>query len=170
MAYDGWRVVDGGWVPTTTTLVVESYPSLRKNHKKGRKIHKKTRAEAKRAKISAFNAETKAELKLQRRLTAKVIDKSRKTKRRLKNTESGLRTPVEEYDACNEADCLDFTIGMEKYEKEQEREQERATRNWVFVHRWSELAEEYGFKLAYQMLEDERLDRLWQADGDVCPI
>tara|TARA_A100001015_G_scaffold319819_1_gene444017 strand:+ start:307 stop:801 length:495 start_codon:yes stop_codon:yes gene_type:complete len=154
MAYDGWRVAHGRWVPTTSSLVVESYPSLRRNDKKSRKIHKKTRAEAKRAKISAFNAETKEALKLQRRLTAKVIDKSRKTKRRLKNTESGLRTPAEEYDACNEADCLDFTIGMEKYEKEQERrwvEQER---------RWVEHAEEYGFKLANQMFADER--ELWR--------
>ena len=143
MAYDGWRVSHGGWVPTTATLVVESYPSLRRNDKKSRKI-RKTRAEAKRTKISEFNAETKEALKLQRRLTAKVIDKSRKTKRRLKNMESGLRTPAEEYDACNEADCVDFTIGMEKYEKEQER-------------RWVEHAEEYGFKLAHQMCGWERV-------------
>lgn len=121
MAFDGWREFQGGWVWTTSTLVVESYPSLRRNDKKSRNIHKKIRPEAKCAKISAFNAKTKAELKLQRRLTAKAIDKSRNTKRRLKRWEAGLRTPEQEYDACNEAVCLDDTMGMENHEKEQER-------------------------------------------------
>ena len=174
MAYDGWRVSHGGWVPTTSTLVVESYPSLRRNHKKGRKIHK-SRSEAKRAKIRAFNSETKAAVKLERRLTAKIIDKSRAMKRRLKNMESGLMTPAEEYDASNEADCVDCEIGQEKWDQKQqekEKQKQEGQKEWAKRRkereRWVELAKEYGFKLAHQMLADERLVRLWQADGDVC--
>ena len=173
MAYNGWRVVDGGWVPTTATLVVESYPSLRRNHKKGRKIHK-SRSEAKSAKIRAFNAETKAAVKLERRLTAKIIDKSRKTKRRLKNMESGIRTPMEENDASNEADYVLCVIGEEEQkhkEDEKEKQKQEGQKEWAKRRkereRWVELAKEYGFKLAHQMLEDEMLVGLWQADGDV---
>ena len=161
-------------MPTTATLVVESYPSLRKNHKKDRKIHK-SRSEAKSAKIRAFNAETKAAVKLERRFTAKVIDKSRKTKRRLKNMESGLMTPAEEYQACNEADCVLCEIGEEKQkqkEDEEEKQKQEGQKEWAKRRkereRWVELAKEYGFKLAHQMLADERLVGLWQADGDVC--
>ena len=169
MAYNGWRVVDGGWVPTTATLVVESYPSLRKNHKKDRKIHK-SRSEAKSAKIRALNAETKAALKFKRRLTAKVIDKSRKTKRRLKNMESGLMTPWEEYQACNEADCVLCEIEEEKQkqkEDEEEKQKQEGQKEWAKRRkerkRWVELVKDYGFKLAHQMLADEKEEE----DGDV---
>ena len=64
-----------------------------------------------------YNAQSKADLKIQRRQAKKTIDKSRDRKRKLKSTEAGFRTPMEEDDARNEADGLDFIIGMEKYEK-----------------------------------------------------
>lgn len=118
----------------------EYYPSLRRNNKNGRKI-RKTRDETKRVKIRAFNAETKAALKLQRRITDKMIDKNRHLKRRLKNMESGIRTPMEELWAYHEAESVSNEIEMEKYEKKREK-------------RWVELAEDYGFKLAYKMLID----------------
>ena len=98
-----------------STLIVESYPSFNANHKKDKK-QTKTRSAAKLAKIAKFNAQDKANLKAQRRLVQKTIDKSRDRKRKLKATEAGFRTPMEEDDARNEADCVDFTIGMEKYE------------------------------------------------------
>ena len=172
MAYDGWRVAHGRWVPTTATLVVESYPSLRRNHKKGRKIHK-SRSEAKSSKIRAFNAETKAAVKLERRLTAKVIDKSRAMKRRLKNMESGLMTPAEEYDASNEADCVDCEIGEEKQkqkEDEEEKQKQEGQKEWAKRRKqrklWVELVKEHGFKLAHQMLEDEELIKCWKMRGE----
>ena len=175
MAYDGWRVAHGRWVPTTATLVVESYPSLRRNHKNDKK-KSKTRSAAKLANIRAFNAETKAALKLERRLTAKVIDKSRKTKRRLKNMESGLRTPAEEYQACNEADFVVCEIGEEKQkqkEDEEEKQKQEGQKEWAKRRkerkRWVELAKDYGFKLAHQMLADEKEeddDVFYNSDGE----
>ena len=100
-------------------LVMEQYPTFNENHKK--KTKSTTRMQAKLAKISKWGAQAKVELKKERKRNQKIIDKSRNTKRLLKNMESGLKTPAQERDASNEADCVDFTIGMEKYEKEQER-------------------------------------------------
>ena len=98
-----------------STLVVDSYPSFNANHKNDKK-RTKTRSAAKLAKIAKFNAQNKANLKLERRLSKKTIDKSRDRKRKLKSTEAGFRTPMEEDAALNEAECVEFTIGMEKYE------------------------------------------------------
>ena len=77
-----------------STLVVESYHSFNANHKKDKK-QTKTRSAAKLAKIAKFNAQDKANLKAQRRLAQKTIDKSRDRKRRLKATEAGLMDPDE---------------------------------------------------------------------------
>ena len=77
-----------------STLIVESYPSFNANHKKDKK-KTKTRSAAKLAKIAKFNAQDKANLKAQRRLAQKTIDKSRDRKRRLKATEAGLMDPDE---------------------------------------------------------------------------
>lgn len=77
-----------------STLIVESYPSFNANHKKDKK-QTKTRSAAKLAKISMFNAKDKANLKAQRRLAKKTIDKSRNLKRKLKSTEAGVRDPDE---------------------------------------------------------------------------
>lgn len=99
--------------------VDESYSALRANHKKD-KTRSKSRVAKKHAKISKFNADSKVKLKQDRIQEDKKITKSRSTKRRLKRMECGIKTPMEEDDACNEADCVDFTIGMEKYEREYE--------------------------------------------------
>ena len=77
-----------------STLIVESYPSFNANHKKDKK-QTKTRSAAKLAKIAKFNAQDKANLKAQRRLAQKTIDKSRDRKRKLKATEAGVRDPDE---------------------------------------------------------------------------
>ena len=78
-----------------STLIVESYPSFNANHKKYKK-QTKTRSAAKLAKIAMFNAaQDKANLKAQRRLAQKTIDKSRNLKRKLKATEAGLMDPEE---------------------------------------------------------------------------
>ena len=98
-------------------LVMEQYPAFNENHKK--KTKTTTRMEAKLAKIGKWGAQAKVELKRQRRRNQKMIDKSRETKRRLKNIESGVKTPAEEYDACIEAECVEDTMGMENYEKKQ---------------------------------------------------
>ena len=70
---------------------------------------------------------------------------------------------MEEYDACNEADCVLCEIGeeeREKKEEEEEKQKQEGQEEWAKRRkereRWVELAKEYGFKLAYQMLEDER--------------
>ena len=117
MAYDGWRVAHGRWVPTTSTLVVEPYPSLRRKHKNDKKRSSKTRVAKKLAKITKFRPHTKVQIKFERNQVSKKITKSRTTKRRLKSMECGVKTPEEECDASNEADCVDFTIGMENYER-----------------------------------------------------
>ena len=96
-------------------LVMEQYPTFNENHKK--KTKTSTRMEAKLAKIGKWGAQAKVELKRQRRRNQKMIDKSRETKRRLKNIESGVKTPAEEYDACIEAECVEDTMGMENHEK-----------------------------------------------------
>ena len=98
-------------------LVMEQYPTFSENYKK--KTKSTTRMEAKLAKIGKWGAQAKVDLKKERRRKKKIIDKSRDTKRRLKRMESGLKTPAQEYDACNEADCLDDTMGMENHKKEQ---------------------------------------------------
>ena len=98
-------------------LVMEQYPAFNENHKK--KTKTTTRIDAKLAKIGKWGAQAKVELKRQRRRNQKMIDKSRETKRRLKNIESGVKTPAEEYDACIEAECVEDTMGMENYEKKQ---------------------------------------------------
>ncbi len=102
-----------------SSLVMEQYPTFNENHKK--KTKPTTRMEAKLAKIGKWGAQAKVDLKKERRRNQKIIDKSRNTKRRLKNTELGLKTPAQEYDALIEAKCVDDTMGMENYEKEQER-------------------------------------------------
>ena len=89
MAQTGWRVAHGRWVPTTATLVVETYPSFNANHKNDKK-QSKTRAAAKLAKIAKFNAQDKASLRIQRRKAQKEISKSRNRKRNLKSTEAGI--------------------------------------------------------------------------------
>ena len=102
-----------------SSLVMEQYPTFNENHKK--KTKPTTRMEAKLAKIGKWGAQAKVDLKKERRRNQKIIDKSRNTKRRLKNTELGLKTTAQEYDALIEAKCVDDTMGMENYEKEQER-------------------------------------------------
>ena len=96
--------------------VDDSYPALRANHKSEKK-HPKSRVGMKNGKMLKLNAELKVKVKLDRIQYDKKITKSRSTKRRLKRMECGIKTPMEEGDACNEADCVDFTIGMEKYER-----------------------------------------------------
>ena len=89
MAQTGWRMAHGAWWPTTSTLVVETYPSFNANHKNDKK-QSKTRAAAKLAKIAKFNAQDKASLRIQRKKAQKEISKSRNRKRNLKSTEAGI--------------------------------------------------------------------------------
>ena len=89
MAQTGWRMADGAWWPTTSTLVVDTYPSFNANHKNDKK-QSKTRAAAKLAKIAKFNAQDKASLRIQRKKAQKEISKSRNRKRNLKSTEAGI--------------------------------------------------------------------------------
>ena len=113
-------------------LVMEQYPAFNENHKK--KTKSTTRMEAKLAKIGKWGAQAKVELKRQRRLKKKLIDKSRETKRRLKNIESGVKTPEEEYDASNEADCVVCEIGEEKRqqkEDEEEKQKQEGQEEWA---------------------------------------
>ena len=98
-------------------LVMEKYPAFNENHKK--KTKPTTRMEAKLAKIGKWGAQAKVDLKRQRRLNKKIIDKSRETKRRLKNIESGVKTPAQEYDALIEVECAEDTMGMENHAKKQ---------------------------------------------------
>lgn len=98
-------------------LVMEKYPAFNENHKK--KTKSTTRMEAKLAKIGKWGAQAKVDLKRQRRLNKKIIDKSRETKRRLKNIESGVKTPAQEYDALIEVECAEDTMGMENHAKKQ---------------------------------------------------
>ena len=98
-------------------LVMEKYPAFNENHKK--KTKTTTRMEAKLAKIGKWGAQAKVELKRQRRRNQKIIDKSRETKRRLKNIESGVKTPAQEYDALIEVECAEDTMGMENHAKKQ---------------------------------------------------
>ncbi len=92
MAQTGWRMADGAWWPTTSTLVVETYPSFNANHKNDKK-QSKTRAAAK---IAKFNAQDKASLRIQRKKAQKEISKSRNRKRNLKSTEAGITNVPEE--------------------------------------------------------------------------
>ena len=92
-----------------SSIVVESYPSLNANHKNDKK-QSKTRAAAKLAKIARFNAQDKANLKTQRRLAQKTIDKSRQRKRLLKNTELEVKTPQQEMDAYHEVEGVEFEL------------------------------------------------------------
>lgn len=89
MAQTGWRMAHGAWWPTTSTLVVDTYPSFNANHKNDKK-QSKTRAAAKLAKIAKFNAQDKASLRIQRKKAQKEISKSRDNKRKLKSTEAGI--------------------------------------------------------------------------------
>ena len=100
-----------------SSLVMEQYPTFNENHKK--KTKSTTRMEAKLAKIGKWGAQAKVDLKRQRRLNKKIIDKSRETKRRLKNIESGVKTPAQEYDALIEVECAEDTMGMENHAKKQ---------------------------------------------------
>ena len=97
-----------------TSLVVESYPLLNANRKKDKK-RSKTRAAAK---LSKFNAEAKADVKQQRRLNQKTIDKSRARKRLLKNTELELKTPEQEEDAYHEVECAELVAIYDQMLKE----------------------------------------------------
>ena len=97
----------------------ERYPSLRRNEKKSRKFHKtKTRCymtsrELRSCTPVGLIENTKADMKLQRRLKKKTINKSRNMKRQLKNMESGIRTPVEEERAYYEVEDVLFYIQMD---------------------------------------------------------
>ena len=96
-------------------LVMDDYET---KSNKGKKNKNKTKSNRlMNAKNGKNGTQYKVDLMKKHMTNQKFIDKSRKTKRRLKNMESGLKTPAEEYAACNEADCVDFTIGMEKYEQ-----------------------------------------------------
>ena len=95
----------------------DAYATLRINYKNDKKRSSKTRVAKKLAKIAKFRPHTKVQIKFERNQVSKKITKSRTTKRRLKSMECGVKTPEEECDACNEADCVDFTIGMENYER-----------------------------------------------------
>ena len=157
-----------------TISLVENHPNLRTNHKNGKKRSSKTRVAKKLAKIAKFNAKAKVQLKFERNQDSKKITKSRATKRRLKSMEGGIKTPAEEYDASNEADCVDCEIGEEKRDKkEQEQEKQKQEGQILWAKRrkerkrWVELAKDYGFKLAYQMLADEMLADEKEEDGDV---
>ena len=104
-------------------LVMEQYPGFNENHKK--KTKSTTRMEAKLAKIGKWGAQAKVDLKRQRKLNQKIIDKSRETKRRLKRMEAGVKTPAQERDASNEADCVVCEIGEEKREQKEDEEEKQ---------------------------------------------
>ena len=86
-----------------SSLVMEQYPTFNENHKK--KTKSTTRMEAKLAKIGKWGAQAKADLKKERRLKKKLIDKSRRNKRQLKNTELEIKTPQQERDAYDEVEA-----------------------------------------------------------------
>ena len=83
-------------------LVMEQYPAFNENHKK--KTKSTTRMEAKLAKIGKWGAQAKADLKKERRLKKKIIDKSRRNKRQLKNMELEIKTPQQERDDYDEVE------------------------------------------------------------------
>ena len=156
-----------------TISLVENHPNLRTNHKNDKKRSSKTRVAKKLAKIAKFNAKAKVQLKFERNQDSKKITKSRATKRRLKSMEGGIKTPAEEYDASNEADCVVCEIEEEKWDQkhqEEEKQKQEGQKEWAKRRkerkRWVELAKDYGFKLAHQMLADEKEVKLWQAHGD----
>ena len=148
----------------------DAYATLHINHKNGKKRSSKTRVAKKLAKIAKFNVKAKVQLKFERNQDSKKITKSRATKRRLKSMEGGIKTPAEECDASNEADCVVFEIGEEKQkqkEDEEEKQKQEGQKEWAKRRkerkRWVELVKDYGFKLAHQMLADEKEEE----DGDV---
>ncbi len=144
----------------------DAYATLHINYKNDKKRSSKTRVAKKLAK---FNAKAKVQLKFERNQDSKKIAKSRATKRRLKSMEGGIKTPAEEWDASNEADCVVCEIGEEKQkqkEDEEEKQKQEGQKEWAKRRkerkRWVELVKDYGFKLAHQMLADEK-----EEDGDV---
>ena len=154
----------------------DAYATLHINYKNDKKRSSKTRVAKKLAKIAKFNAKAKVQLKFERNQDSKKITKSRATKRRLKSMEGGIKTPAEECDASNEADYVDCEIGEEKWDQkqqEQEKQKQEGQKEWAKRRkerkRWVELAKDYGFKLAYQMLADEMLedgDAFYNSDGE----
>ena len=102
------------------SLNIERYPTFNENLKKNPKKKNRTFSDVTYGQENTWGYErstrTGNDLKRMRRANKKLITKSRNTKRQLKNLESGMRTPMEENDASNEADSVDFSIGMEKYE------------------------------------------------------
>ena len=110
---------------TMPSLNIERYPTFNENLKKNPKKKNRTFSDVTYEQENTWGYErstrTGNDLKRMRRANKQLITKSRNTKRQLKNMESGLRTPMEENDASNEADSVDFSIGMEKYEKDQDR-------------------------------------------------
>ena len=146
----------------------DAYATLHINYKNDKKRSSKTRLAKKLAKIAKFNAKAKVQLKFERNQDSKKITKSRATKRRLKSMEGGIKTPAEECDASNEADCVVFEIGEEKQkqkEDEEEKQKQEGQKEWAKRQkerkRWVELVKEYGFKLAHEMLARQEGGRRW---------
>ena len=88
------------------------HPAFAENHKKNSKKTKSRKIE-KEWKIFWFQAEDKVKTKKDRKIKAKIIDKSRQTKRKLKSFESGHRTPAQEWDAYNSAMNMEMTLVFE---------------------------------------------------------
>ena len=92
--------------------IENNHPAFAENHKKNsnktksRKIQKKWN-------VFWYQKEDKVKTKNNRRLKKKIIDKSRRNKRQLKNMESGIRTPVEEERAYYEVEDVLFYIQMD---------------------------------------------------------
>lgn len=95
----------------------ECYPTLHNNHKNDKNRSKTSRF----AKNKAAN--TKEQLKLDRKEANKIITKSRNKKRCQKEKESGIRTAQEEKEASELADYADhllyeeLKINLERWER-----------------------------------------------------
>lgn len=94
--------------------VENNHPAFAENHKK--KTKSTTRMEAKLSRISKWGAQAKVDLKKERRLKKKIIDKSRRNKRQLKNTELEIKTPQQERDAYDEVEAEYYAYLVETYD------------------------------------------------------
>ena len=95
--------------------IERSHPAFAENHKKN---SKKTRTRAaKKIKVTVHQLEDKEQTKKDRKNKAKIIDKSRQTKRKLKSFESGHRTPDQEWDAHDTVMNMELVMTYEEMYK-----------------------------------------------------
>ena len=95
--------------------IENNHPAFAENHKKNSK-KTKSRKIQKKWNVFWYQKEDKEKTKNNRRLKKKIIDKSRRNKRQLKNTELEIKTPQQERDAYDEVEAEYYAYLVETYD------------------------------------------------------